>query len=128
MVPYMEVTCASFHRESLMLPQFTSSISYMVPYMGMTFASFHISQVPIHSWCHVWRLFVRPSVFHKFHIIYGTWHHVWYHIKVQQPYMAPSIPCMAPYNPYMHAIYDFFYKGTAPYSLNLINIYLIYLT
>jgi len=81
------------------LPQFTSSITYMVSCRGMTFASFHISQVPMHTWCHVWKLHVRLSVFHNFHIIYGTihgtmygttsrynshiWHqvsHVWHHI------------------------------------------------
>jgi len=76
--------------------------------MRMIFASFHISQVPIHTWCHVWKLHVRPPVFHKFHIIYGTihgtmygttsrynnhiWHqvsHVWHHIThICTPYMT----------------------------------------
>ena len=121
------------------VPYFASSISYMAPCMEVTCASFRISQVPLHTWCHIWKLHLRPSVFHKFqfihgaiygsymrsfrvsqvphHIWYHRWHHVWYHIKVLQPYMAPNIPYMVPYNPYMHAIYDFFYKGVNSFGI-----------
>ena len=91
------------------VPYFASSNSYMVPYMEVTCASSCIPQVPIHTcWCHVWKLHVRPSVFHKSHITYGTidgtmygttprynnhiWHevsHIWHHIThICTPYMT----------------------------------------
>jgi len=62
---------AMYGNDICVVPYFASSNSYMVPYMEVTCASFRISQVSIHTWCHVWTLHVRPSVFHKFHFIHG---------------------------------------------------------
>ena len=76
---------------------FNSHTSYMC-------VSFRISQVPIHTWCHIWKIHVRPSVFHKSHIIYGTidgtiygttsrycnhiWHQVFHITHICTPYMT----------------------------------------
>ena len=49
-----------------------SSTSYMVPCIEVTCSSFHSSQLPIHTWCHIWKLHVRPSVYHEFQFIHGA--------------------------------------------------------
>jgi len=49
-----------------------SSTSYVVPYIEVTCASFHSSQVPFHTWCHVWEWHLRRSIIRKFQFIHGA--------------------------------------------------------
>jgi len=86
--------------------------------MGMTCASFRISRVPIHTWCHIHNLHVRPSDVHKFHFIHGAMNEKPWELHVHPfvfhkfhfiygalygndtcvlPYSTSSNSCMLPY-------------------------------
>ena len=92
---------AMYGNNICVVPYFASSNSYMVPYMGVTCASFRISQVPIHTWCHVWNLHVRPSVFHKFHFMHGA---IYGNEICVLSYFTSFNSCMVPYGSYMSVL------------------------
>ena len=71
-----------------------SSTSYLVPYMEVTCASFHSSQVPFHTWCHVWEWHLRRSVFRKFEFIDGA---IYGSYMCVPPYITSSNSYMVPY-------------------------------
>ena len=85
---------AMYGNHLCVVPNFASSTLYMVPYMEVTRACFRTSQVPLHTWCHVWKSHVRRSEFRKFHFIHGA---IYGSYTCVLPYFPSITSYMVPY-------------------------------